>query len=324
MSTQLPLAQKISDCSQLVFGCMGLGGDWNAPNYGQFDVDVANTAIDTALDVGITVFDHADIYTRGKAEQVFGDVLKQRPHLREAMTIQTKCGIRFDDDKGPGRYDFSKEWIIHSVENSLQRLNIEQIDILLLHRPDPLMETTEVASAFEQLVQQGKVKEFGVSNMTSAQMQLLQHALKKPLVCNQLEISLGHLDCIDQGIIANVGGETTYNVMAGTLEYCQMNKIQVQSWGSLSQGLFTGRKVEDQPAHVATTAKLVSVLAAEYQTSPEAIVLAFLTRMPQGIQPVIGTVNPERIRACQKVIDVELTREHWYQLFVAARGRAVP
>ncbi|MBU2882119.1 aldo/keto reductase [Psychrosphaera sp. B3R10] len=324
MSKQLPLTQKVPHCSQLVFGCMGLGGDWNEPNYSLNDVAVANRAIDTALEVGISMFDHADIYTRGKAEQVFGDVLKQRPHLRKDMTIQTKCGIRFEDDKGPGRYDFSKEWILHSVETSLKRLNIEQIDILLLHRPDPLMEPDEVASAFDQLIKQGKVNKFGVSNMTSAQIQLLQQALPNPLVCNQLEISLGHLDCIDQGIIANVGGEATYNAMAGTLEYCQLNDVQVQSWGSLSQGLFSGRILDGQAPHIITTASLVSSLAAEYQTSPEAIVLAFLTRLPQGIQPVIGTVDPDRIRACQRVIEVELTREHWYQLFVAARGRFVP
>lgn len=316
--------KTVSHQRELVFGCMGFGGDWDSSHYQPTHIELANRAVDSALESGIRIFDHADIYTRGKAEQVFGDVLKQRPHLRDLMFIQSKCGIRLADEFGPGRYDSSEQWIIQSVEGSLKRLNIEQLDRLLLHRPDPLMDAEVVAEAIRKLHLQGKVKSFGVSNMTAMQMTLIQNALDIPIHCNQIELSLGHIDCIDQGIIANVSGEKSDNGMAGTLEYCQLNKIQIQAWGSLSQGLFSGRTLTDQPEAVIQTAQLVQNLALEYQVSREAIVLAFLFKLPQNILPVIGTVNPERIKACAEGVAVELSREHWYQLFVSARGRSVP
>ena len=319
-----PLQQYIEKSSRLVFGCMGLGGNWDDPNYGADHIKQAHLAIDTALESGITLFDHADIYTIGKAERVFGEVLKQRPELRQQIALQSKCGIRFQDGDTPGRYDFSKDYIMQSVDGILSRLGVEHIELLLLHRPDPLMEVDEVAEAFQLLTEQGKVSHFGVSNMQSQQMAYLNSALKKPLIVNQLELSLSHLAWLEEGVTAGCSGFGSSNFAAGTLEYCAQQKIQLQSWGSLSQGLFSGRDVSSQPENIVNTANLVSSLADKYQTTKEAIVLAWLMRHPGKIQPVIGTTNSSRIRDCAQSIHVNLSREDWYKLFVASRGEALP
>jgi predicted oxidoreductase len=319
-----PLSQYLQHNSPLVFGCMKLGGGWNPNPLSATDIKQAHQAVDAALDVGITLFDHADIYSHGKAEQAFGEVLKQRPELRQHISLQSKCGIRFASANAPQRYDFSAQWITHSVDGILQRLNIEQLDVLLLHRPDPLMQVEEVAETFHQLQQSGKVKHFGVSNMQQHQMAWLQSAMSMPLVVNQLELSLSHLAWLDQGTTAGCSGEPDVNFGSGTLEYCQRNKVQLQAWGSLSQGLFTGIDVTNQSTAVQQTAKLVAKLAAEYQVSREAIVLGWLMRHPAAIQPVIGTTQPERIKACSQASTITLSREHWYELYLTSRGRALP
>lgn len=317
----LPLAKYIEPTSPLVFGCMGLGGGWDDNPITKEHIEQAHHAVDASLDAGIKVFDHADIYTRGKAEQVFAEVLKQRPELRDTISIQSKCGIRLDE---PKRYDFSSSWITNSVEGILSRLQIEQLDVLMLHRPDPLMEPAEIAETFAMLQQQGKVKHFGVSNMNGAQMAMLQSALSTPLVVNQIEVSLNHLAWLEEGVTTSCSGFSSTNFASGTLEYCRQNNVQIQSWGSLCQGLFSGRDLSDQPPHIQATAKLVANLAAQYQVSSEAIVLAWLMRHPANIQPVIGTTNPDRIKACAQAEQVELSREHWYSLFVSARGAELP
>jgi predicted oxidoreductase len=322
--SRYPLSQLTSPNSPIVFGCMGLGGRWDSNQISAEDIQHAHQAVDAALDAGITLFDHADIYSRGKAEKVFGEVLKQRPELREKISIQSKCGIRFPDEHYPQQYDFSPEWILQSVDNSLKQLNTEQLEILLLHRPDPLMEPELVAEVFDKLQGSGKVKHFGVSNMQHHQMAFLQASLSEPLVVNQVELSLSHLAFIEEGVTTGNSGETLANYGAGTLEYCQLNNIQLQSWGSLSQGLFSGADVSNQPQHVQQTAKLVAKLAAEYQVSKEAIVLAWLMRHPAKIQPVIGTTNPTRIKNCAQAANIQLTRSHWYELWLAARGKQLP
>lgn len=319
-----PLSQYLSHNSPLVFGCMGLGGGWNTNPLTKQDIQQTHQVVDAALDAGITLFDHADIYTHGKAEQAFGEVLKQRPELRQHISLQSKCGIRFASANEPQRYDFSREWITSSVDGILKRLHIEQLDVLLLHRPDPLMQVEEVAETFSTLQQAGKVKHFGVSNMQQHQMAWLQSAMNTPLVANQLELSLSHLTWLDEATTAGCSGEPTVNFSSGTLEYCQRNKVQLQAWGSLSQGLFTGKDVTDQSVAVQHTAALVSKLAAEYQVSREAIVLGWLMRHPAAIQPVIGTTQPERIKACSQASSISLSREHWYALYLASRGRALP
>jgi len=319
-----PLARYVKHNSPLLFGCMNLGGGWNHNPICKADIQQAHEVIDAVLDAGICVFDHADIYTFGKAEQVFGQVLQQRPELRAQITLQSKCGIRFADANAVQRYDFSAAWIQQSVDNILTRLQTEQLDILLLHRPDPLMQPEEVAEVFARLQQAGKVKHFGVSNMQQHQMALLQDAMHSPLVVNQLELSLRHLAWLDEGTTAGCSGEPGVNFSGGTIEYCRRNQVQLQAWGSLSQGLFSGKDVSSAPAHIRATAELVAQLAAEYQVSKEAIVLGWLMRHPAKIQPVIGSTNIQRIEACAQASKVQLSREHWYALYLAARGRALP
>lgn len=320
----LPLDSYLPGVSTLSYGCMGLGGGWDNSPYTQAHIEQCHQVTDTAIDSGINFFDHADIYTLGNAEAVFGEVLKARPELRETLYLQTKCGIRFDDELGPKRYDFSAAWIEESVNGSLSRLNTDYIDVLLLHRPDPLMEPEEIAKVFDTLKSSGKVKHFGVSNMNAHQMQFLQAALDMPLVANQLEMSLESHDWLDDGICVNNRAGNQGNFAPGTLEYCQLNQVQIQSWSSLCRGIYSGRDISGETQSVKNTAQLVGELASQYGVSAEAILLAFLLRHPSQIQPVIGTTNLARIKACQQATQFTLSREHWYALYVSARGQEVP
>ncbi|MDO6685381.1 MULTISPECIES: aldo/keto reductase [unclassified Agarivorans] len=319
-----PINLVLPKASRLVYGCMGLGGNWDNSPVNQDHVNQANAAIDAALEIGINYFDHADIYTMGKAEQVFGQVLAQRPELREQIILQTKCAIRFGDDKWCGRYDWSADYIRQSVEDSLRRLQSDSIDVMMLHRPDPLAEMDEVAEVLQALKDSGKVQHFGVSNMSGAQIAHLQSVLSFPLVANQLEMSLSKLDWLNHNIAVNDEQVKGHSFAAGTLEYCAMNKVQIQAWGSLARGLFSGADLSNATQQQRDTAQLVRQYADQYSTSPEAIVLAWLIRHPAGIQPVIGSVNVDRIRACADATKVELSREQWYQLYVTSRGQALP
>ena len=295
----MPLEKRGISNSRIVFGCMGLGGDWAGNPLTKEDYITAEKAIEAALSIGITMFDHADIYKRGNSETVFGQILRNRPDLRDQIILQSKCGIRFQDDLNPQRFDFSKSHILSSVDGILGRLGVEHIDIMLLHRPDPLMEPEEIAEAFNQLRSAGKVRHFGVSNMTSAQIRFIQHSLPEPLVVNQLEMSLARLDWVEQGILVNQKAGTSINFADGILEHCQMNDIQIQAWGPLAKGNFSGRMIEDAPETVKNTAAHVQKLANQKETTPEAIVLGWLMKHPARIQPVIGTSSAERILACQ-------------------------
>lgn len=322
----MPLEKRGISASRLVLGCMPFGGDWNRDPLTKDDVLKAEKAVDAALSIGISMFDHANIYTMGKAEEAFGRILKSRPGLRGQIVLQSKCGIRFGEGSVPGRFDFSKEHILEAVDDSLSRLAVDYLDVLLLHRPDPLMEPEEVAEAFGKLKASGKVRYFGVSNMSAAQISFLQQALPDQLAANQLEMSLAHLHWLDQGVHVNQTAGVGVNFSEGLMEYCQMNNIQLQAWGPLAQGKFTGRSVESEPEHIRKTAELVRRMAAEKSTTPEAIVLGWMMKHPAKIQPIIGTANAERIVACQ---DAErqselMTREEWYTLYVSARGNNMP
>ena len=318
----LALEHYLPGVSRLSLGCMGFGGGWDDKPINTNHQQQAFSAIDAALAQGINLFDHADIYTRGKAEQVFGQYLSQAGSKREKMFIQTKCAIRFADDTAPGRYDLSPDYIIASVEQSLRRLNTDYIDVLLLHRPDPLMQPDEVATAFAALRQQGKVRHFGVSNMAWAQMQLLQRALPQPLVVNQLQMSLADIDWLEEGVLVGMPQGAERHFGYGTVEYCMLQGIQLQSWGSLAKGIFSGAPVQSESQRA--TAALVRQLADVYNCSAEAIVLAWLMRHPAQVQPVIGTTQAERIVACAQAGSVTLSREHWYQLYVSSRAGALP
>lgn len=319
----LPIHAVLPQASPLIMGCMGLGGGWDNSAISATDEQQAFAVIETALESGINFFDHADIYTLGKAETVFGRYLKQFPAQRQQLIIQSKCAIKLAQPGQTGQYDCSKQYILAAVNGTLARLETDYLDLLLLHRPDPLLQAEEVAAAFELLTQQGKVRHFGVSNMGWAQLQLLQQYLSQPLRVNQLEMSLAAHHWLEEGVLVGMPAGAERHFGYGTLEYCQLNKVQLQSWGSLAQGRFS-HGYAGQSATEQAVSQLLGRLAADYQASSEAILLAWLMRHPAAIQPVIGSTNLARIRACANAPAVTLTREHWYQLYVAARGAALP
>jgi predicted oxidoreductase len=325
MSANIPLNKHGFTASQSVLGCMGLGGGWNKDPITAEHVKQAHEAVDAALSVGINMFDHANIYTMGKAEKVFGQVLKERPELRDSILLQSKCGIRFGTDDYPRtRFDFSKEHILSSVDDILARLDVEKLDILLLHRPDPLADPEVVAEAFHKLKSSGKVGRLGVSNMSEGQMKLLQAYLDEPLVANQLELSLLKLDWLDSVVHVNQEEGKRSSFPEGTIEYCRLHNVQLQAWSPLARGIYSGKDISGESAEVQATAALVAQLAEEKGATREAIVLAFLMKHPANIQPVIGTVNPERIVACGDAGKVVLSREEWYHLYITSRGRPMP
>ncbi len=215
---------------------MGLGGGWNNNPLQAEDVSLAHAAVEAALDIGITLFDHANIYTLGKAEQCFGELFKLQPGLRQRMQLQTKCGIRFKDADGPKRYDLSAAHIIESVHASLRRLQTDYIDVLMLHRPDPLMEPDEINEAWRTLFAAGKVRQLGVSNMHAGQLRQLVAALETPLVANQLEMSLLKTDWLDADSCFNDAQGQQSLVWGDTLHYCQGQDIALQAWGALGKG----------------------------------------------------------------------------------------
>ncbi|MEY2226353.1 aldo/keto reductase family oxidoreductase [Streptomyces sp. BF23-19] len=308
---------------RVLYGCMGLGGSWDPDPYGPADIDTAEAAVVAALDAGITTFDHADIYRHGKAEAVFGEVLARTPGLRERITLQTKCGIRLGDKDRPGMYDLRGESIARRVEESLTRLRTDVIDVLLLHRPDPLADVDEMAAALTSLHRQGLVRGFGVSNMGAAQIAHLQARLDVPLVANQLEMSLHSRAWVEAGVLLNTPESARNGFPFGTLEHCRDHGIRLQAWGALAQGRFTG--LEETPAERATAA-LLAELARKKDTTPESVLLWWLMRHPAAVAPVIGSARPERIRACADAAlrEPELTHEEWYELWITARGVPLP
>jgi predicted oxidoreductase len=320
-----PIPGISTPTSRIAYGCMNLGGRWDESPITAADRSLAVAAVAAALEQGINLFDHADIYMRGKSEQVFADALQALGVARDRVLLQSKCGIRFAGQPSadsPGRYDFSREHIVASVEGSLRRLRTDYLDLLLLHRPDPLVEPEEVARAFDELHASGKVRAFGVSNHAGAQIALLQASLGRPLAVNQLELNLLHHRLIGDGVLVNQEAGAGFSG-GDTLDYCRLHGIRIQAWSPLARGLLSN-PAPDAPAPVRATSALVARLAEEKGTSTEAIVLAWLLRHPAGIQPVLGSMNPLRIAAACRADDIELSRDEWYRLFVAARGRPLP
>lgn len=311
---------------EVIYGCMGLGGSWSDEPHGSHHVDQAAAAVQAALDTGITLFDHADIYRSGKSEAVFGEVLAATPGLRERIRLQTKCGIRLNERGLQTHYDLSRDAILERVNGSLERLRTDYVDILLLHRPDPLADPAEIASAVGQLMDEGKVRQLGVSNMSAAQIEALQDRLEAPVVANQLEMSLLKRAWLESQVLVNHPEHLDYSFPHGTLEYCTRNNITLQAYGALARGVYTGAEPDSPTSADAATAELVAGLAGEYGTSGEGVLLGWLMKHPAGIAPVIGTVNPDRIRACGDAARVAqaLTRADWYKLWVTARGSNIP
>lgn len=319
------LANTDLEVSRVAYGCMALGGSWDAAPYRDDEVKHAIRIVVAAVEAGINCFDHADIYARGKSERIFSEVLRAVPGLRERIVIQSKCGICFSNtpEAGmPGRYDFSYEHIVGSVDASLTRLGIEHLDILLLHRPDPLMRPEEVADAFSALHRGGKVRYFGVSNFSASQIELLQRHVEQRLVVNQVEISLLHHHLISEGIGINQTGYP-YAATTGTLDYCRLHELRLQAWTPVAGGkLFS--PPADAADHVNAVAAKIRGMADTLGTTREAIALAWLLHHPAGIQPIVGTSNIERLLNFCKADGVTLTREGWYDLLEAARGKPVP
>jgi len=246
--------------------------------------------------------------------------------LREKIVVQSKCGIRFGGEPNPDsphRFDFSYEHIVRSVEGSLKRLNTDYLDVLLLHRPDPLVEPEEVAHAFDDLYAAGKVRWFGVSNHTAAQLELLRHFVRQPIITNQVAFNVIHSHLLNEGIVFNQDNPLLAR-NEGTIEYCRLHNITLQTWGSLAWGQVTGRASEKPSERINKTTALVAEMAKEKGASGEAILVAWILRHPARIQAIIGTTNIERIQACCQADGLTLTREEWYRLFTAGRGEVLP
>ncbi|GAB3567604.1 aldo/keto reductase [Arthrobacter alkaliphilus] len=311
---------------RLIYGCMGLGGPWEGSEYGAAEVEQAAAAIEAAMGIGVTLFDHADIYRSGKSESVFGEVLAGTPGLRDKIQLQTKCGIRLSRPGVDGHYDLSKDAILERVNGSLERLRTDYVDVLLLHRPDPLMEPAEVASAVGQLMAEGKVRQLGVSNMSGAQIAFLQDRFEVPIVANQLEMSLHRRAWLESTVLVNHDDALGYSFPHGTVEHCVSQGIELQAYGSLAKGRYTGSTPESPSPADTATAALLAQLAEEKGVTPEAVLLGWLMKHPARISPVLGSSNPARIAACADApaVAAAMTRAEWYGLWVTARGSKLP
>ena len=294
------------EVSAIALGCMHLA---------ELDIGQADALVRTALDCGVTYFDHADIYGGGGSEELFGRLLEKDPALRGKMRVQSKCGIC------PGYFDFSKEHILDAVDNSLRRLHTDYLDALLLHRPDTLMEPEEVAEAFDRLEAQGKVLHFGVSNQNPGQMELLRRAVRQPLLFNQLQFGPMHTGMIDSGLNVNMTNPPSVDHDGGLLEYCRLNGVTIQPWSPYQYGFFEGVYL-DNPQFPALNQAL-GELAAQKGISAQALVIAWILRHPAGMQPIVGTTKPERLKDIAAAYDVELTRPEWYAIYRAA-GNVLP
>lgn len=287
----------------------------------QLDDDAVRELVRTARDAGIDFVDHADVYGEDLhgCERRFAEAMQLTPSEREQLTIQSKAGIVRE---GP-YFDYSYEHLVESVEGSLQALGTDYLDVLLLHRPDALVEPDEVARAFDHLESSGKVRSFGVSNHTPGQIELLKKSVRQPIVANQLQLSITHAPIVAQGVAANMAGEDQSLTLdgGGILDYCRLHDITVQAWSPFQAGFFTGVFLgsDDYPELNA----VIDRLAAKYDVPPIAVAVAWITRHPAGMQVVLGTTTPERVAGAAQGSDLPLTRAEWYELFRAA-GYRVP
>ncbi|HGA0066843.1 TPA: aldo/keto reductase family oxidoreductase [Streptococcus agalactiae] len=300
------IGQTGIQATRIALGCMRMS---------DLEGKQAEEVVGTALDLGINFFDHADIYGGGLSELRFRDAIKHLNVNRDKMIIQSKCGIR------EGYFDFSKEYILSSVDGILERLGTEYLDFLILHRPDVLVEPEEVAEAFTKLRAEGKVKHFGVSNQNRFQMELLQSYLDEPLAVNQLQLSPAHTPMFDAGLNVNMLNKASIEHDDGIVDYCRLKRVTIQAWSpfqiDLSRGLFVNHP--DYKELNETIAKL----AKNYNVSSEAIVIAWILRHPAQIQAIVGSMNPSRLKAIDKANDIALTCEEWYDIYRSA-GNILP
>ncbi len=292
--------------SAVALGCMRIA---------KLPTPEAATLLQTALDAGINFFDHADIYGGGKSEEKFAEALGMNPTVREKLLIQSKCGIR------QGFFDFSAAHILAAVDGSLQRLQTDYLDVLLLHRPDALVEPEEVAEAFSKLEASGKVRYFGVSNQNPMQIELLQRFVKQPILFNQLQLSITNTGMIDAGLNVNMQIDAGVNRDGSILDYCRLHEITIQPWSPFQYGFFEGVFL-DNPQFPELN-KTIDALAAEKGVTNTTIAVAWLLRHPAHMQPIIGTTNPDRVRQSCQAVTITLTRQEWYEIYRAA-GNKLP
>jgi len=300
------------NASEISLGCMRIHTMTNQE---------ISTLIHTALDEGINFFDHADVYGGGKCEEKFSEALDMNPTLREKMILQTKVGIR------KGSFDFSKEHILEAVDGCLKRLRTDHLDVVLLHRPDALVEPEEVAEAFTILETSGKVKYFGVSNQNPMQIELLTKSVKQKIHFNQLQLSITNTGMIDAGINVNMQIDRSVNRDGGILDYCRLKDIIVQPWSPFQYGFFEGVFLDNpkfpelnQTIDAIAKDKGVTNTAGVANT---AIAIAWLLRHPAHMQPILGTTNPQRVKDSCQASGITLSREEWYQIYLAA-GNQLP
>jgi predicted oxidoreductase len=302
-------------CSRLAYGCWRLAGTWNPAEVTTESRNAGLRAVIAAYEAGYTLFDNADIYCHGEAERILGEALHKVAGMRERVLVATKCGIRpagEPDPDSPQRYDFSAGYIVEACERSLERLGIETIDVFMLHRPDYLADPSEVAEAFSKLKAAGKVRYFGVSNFRPTLVTALQVACPMPLIVHQVEISLARLDAFTDG----------------TLDQCLIEKITPMAWSPLAAGLIGGGAKRLLPSQQSYRAEVfipaLDVIAQARGVGRITVALAWLLRHPAGIQPIVGSIQAQRIREAAKAADLDLTREEWYRLLLAARGEPLP
>ena len=305
----ITLGQDDKELSEIVLGMMRIKDK---------SVKEVEELVETALSVGINAFDLADIYGRGRCEELLGLVLKNRPDLREKMWIQSKCGIRIEEFT---YFDFSKDYIIKSVDGILQRLKIDHLDSLLLHRPDALMESDQVAEAFDFLYKQGKVRNFGVSNQNPMMMELLKKDVKQPLAVNQLQLSAAFTPGFESGFHVNMEDSQAAMRDGSIFEYCKLHDVVIQAWSVLQFGYFKGNFVGNEKFQQLN--QVLNRLALKYSVNPSAIAIAWVLRYPAKMQAVVGTTNPKHLREVSQAANFSLTRKEWYEIYIAA-GNNLP
>lgn len=272
--------------------------------------------LEKALELEINFVDHADIYAwKNVAEELYGQVMAEAPHLRDKFLVQTKCGIC------SGYYDSSYEHIMERVETSLKRMHLEVIDVLLLHRPDALMEPEEIAKAFDQLEAEGKVKYFGVCNMNPGQMALIQKYIRQPLIVNQMQMSIVHAPMIDSGIYVNMADDRSVMRDGSLLDYARMQGVTIQAWSILQAGWEQGTFLEHEAYPQLN--QVLAKLSEKYNVTKSAVALAWLLRHPAKLQPISGTASPKHLEELVQAFDFTLTRPEWYELYLSA-GRTLP
>jgi predicted oxidoreductase len=273
--------------------------------------------LDFCLEHGLNFFDHADIYRDGECERRFAGAFRQTGHRREEILLQGKCGIR------PGMmYDFSKDYILRSVDGILQRLGTDYLDVLVLHRPDALMEPEEVAEAFDILQDSGKVRHFGVSNHRPGQVELLKKYVRQELIVNQLQLSIPFSSMISAGMEANMRTDGAVDRDGGVLDYCRLNDMTIQAWSPFRygfvEGVFVGNHEKYGPLNQA-----LEELGGRYGATPTAIAAAWVLRHPAKVQLIAGTTNTARMAEVIKGSEITLEREEWYRLYLSS-GHILP